>query len=755
MEEYIEKKINLRDYLRVLIKRRWVVITIFTLVVLFVVVNTFTAAPIYKGTSRILIEKERPNLLSIQEVSYGWTDPDFYETQYKIIESRAVARNVIRRLDLKNSPEFSPESQGNLVSNIKRWIRETPKGAKAWITSLIKTEEAKNKAGGETEEDGTPDSGLVSDFIDRIEVSPVEDSWLVDVSVTAKDPVMAARMANELVWAYIDQNLETKLMAAKDAVQWLNDRINDEREKVEAAEKALLQYKEKHQIITGFSSDAENITAQKLAELNNQVVEVELQRVEAETRYRQAIFLIDTPDMLDSIPEVLSNDLVNEIKKMEVALFNRMSEFSKKYGQNHPKMVAIESELADLKKRKAVEAERVVNSLNNEYKLALAREEALKQALAQQKNESLSLNKKAVQFGVLQREAESSRHMYELLIKRFKETSLIEEMKTGNIRIIDRAEVPQAPVGPNKMRNLMLAVVLGLALGVGLAFFLENLDNTIKLPEEIKEQLKIPYLGPVPMISPDGIPENEDKDLVAIHNPKSSASEAYCGIRTGILYSSADTTPQVILMTSAGPLEGKTITSSNMAVVMAKAESKVLLMDCDMRRPRIHKLFMIDREPGLSSILVGTGNVEEAIEPSPVKGLDILPVGPIPPDPSEILGSSRMRQFIDTLREKYTRIIIDSPPVSSITDAVVLAQMVDSVILVIRAGETPRPVIENSLEQLKTVNANIIGAILNAVSVGWDSYYYYQYYYYYYGEDLNRRKQNHSRRLKPLFKKLQ
>ncbi|UCD90510.1 MAG: polysaccharide biosynthesis tyrosine autokinase [Desulfobacterales bacterium] len=742
MDEYIEKKIDLRDYLRVLIKRRWIIMTIFALVVLFVAVNTFTAVLIYKGTSRILIEKERPNLLSIQDVSYGWTDPEFYETQYKIIESRAVARNVIQRLDLENSLEFFPEPQDNIVSNIKGWIRETLQGVKGWIKSIIKTEETKTKGVEQATDHDAPDSGLVSAFIGRIEVSPVQESWLVDVSVSARDPVMAARMTNELVRAYIDQNLETKLMAAKDAVEWLNERIDEEREKVEVAEKALLRYKEKHQIITGFSSDAENITAQKLAELNNQVVEAESHRVEAETRYRQAISLKGTPDMLDSIPEVLSNDLVNEIKKIEVTLFNRMSELSKKYGRKHPKMVAIASELKELKKRKAVEAKRVVNSLKNEYKLALAREESLKQALAQQKDESLNLNKKAVQFGVLQREAESSRHMYELLIKRFKETSLIEEMKTGNIRVIDKAEVPQAPVGPNKNRNLMLAVVLGLTLGMGLAFFLEYLDNTIKLPDEIKEQLKIPFLGPVPIFSPDGIPMNGHKDLVTIHDPKSTASEAYRSIRTGILYSSVDTAPQVIMMTSSGPLEGKTVSSSNMAVVMAKSESKVLLMDCDMRRPRVHKLFSIDREIGLSSILAGTSNIKGAIVPSPVKGLDILPVGPIPPNPSEILGSKRMRQFINALRKKYARIIIDSPPVSSITDAAVLARMVDSVMLVIRAGETPRPVIEYSLEQLKTVNANIMGAILNAVSVGWDSYYYYHYYYDYYGKDRERRKRN-------------
>ena len=749
MEEYREIKIDLRDYLRVLLKRRWVIITAFTVVVLSVAVKTFTANPIYQATAQIVIEKENPNLVSIEQViAVDSTGTDYYRTQYKIIQSRSVARKVVRRLDLKNSPEFFPPPKGNILSKIKVGIQGALSNTKDWIISLLKTGEHTDGFTERMDGDLSFDSELVSAFIERITVSPIQTSRLVDVSVQAKDPVMSARMTNELVTAYIDQNLEIKLTAAKNAAQWLGERINDTRKKVEAAEKALLQYKEAQHIITDFSSDAENITAQKLAELNTKLIEAESQRVEAETRYHQAISLENTPDMLDSIPEVLSNDLIKEVKKMEVVLFNRMSELSKKYGRNHPKMVAIGSELAELKKRKGIEARRVVNSLKNKYKLALAREESLKKALARQKAESLSLNKKAVQFGVLQREAESSRHMYEMLIKRFKETSLTEEMKTGNIRIIDIAETPQYPVKPNKKRNLLLAVIMGLAMGFGLALFLEYLDNTVKLPEEIKEDLNIPYLGAVPAFSQNETPHHMSPDLVTIHSPKSSASESYRGIRTGILFSSADTAPQVIMMTSVSPLEGKTTSAVNLSVTLAKAESRVLLMDADMRRPRIHKIFEVDRKIGLSGVLVGTETLKDAIVSSSVDGLDILPVGHIPPNPSEIIGSQKMGQLLNALRKKYSRIIIDSPPMLAVTDAVVLSQMVDSVILVIRSGETPRPAIQNSLAQLKTVNAKILGAMLNAVGVGRDSYYYYQYSHYYYGEDQERIKKNPRRKRK-------
>jgi polysaccharide biosynthesis transport protein len=738
MEQQTEETIDLRDYIRVLSKRRWVVIAFFTVVVFAVAVHTFTATPIFQGTARIVIEKENPNLVSIQEVmAVDATGSDYYQTQYKIIESRNVAREVINRLDLANSEEFFPEPKDNIIANTRRWINDGVTGMKSWMKSLIKTEQKNTPA----EDDAADDSQLVSAFLGRVSVSPIRNSRLVDVSVEARDPVMAAKMTNALVDAYISRNLEIKLEATKDAVKWLGDRMNDERKKVGDAEQELLQYKQDMEIITDFSSDAEKITAQKLATLNQQVVDAQSQRVEAETRYLQALSVENSPDMLDSIPEVLANDLVKEIKKMEVNLYNRMSELSKKYGRNHPRMVAIESELKDLRKRKATEAKRVVNSLKNEYKLAVAREESLKKALEEQKTESLDMNKKAIKYGILQRQAESARNMYELLVRRFKETSLTEEMKTGNIRIIDGAETPRSPIKPKKKMNLLLALVIGLAGGVGMAFFLEYLDNTIKFPDEIKQILHIPYLGHIPAHTPAGLNDTGPIDDLVVQNlPKSSISESFRGIRTGIILSSPDKAPKVLLVTSAGPAEGKTFTAANLAAVMANSGSKVLLMDCDMRHPRVHKIFEIKRNTGISGIISGNCSIKDAVVKSRVENLDILAAGPLPPNPAELLGSKKMAQLIEALKSGYDRIVIDTPPVTAVTDSVVLSAMVDAVALVVRTNETPRQLIINAVEQMKNVNANIIGAVLNGVNAGRDSYYYYQYYYYYYGDDAKRKK---------------
>jgi exopolysaccharide transport family protein len=743
MEENTQDRIDLRDYLRVVLKRKWTIITVFAVTVITVMIHAFTATPIYKATTRLIIDKENPNVVSIQEVmAVDASGTDYYQTQYKIIESRSVAAEVIRRMRLDQNEEFVAKPKDDLISNITRSISEAFTSLKDRLFSLFRTETPSSE--GPEEE---IDHKLVPAFLNRIEVTPIRNSRLVDISFEAKDPALAAKITNSLAAAFIDQNLETKLRAVQDAVKWLHTRIEEERKKVEKAEQALLKYKEKHDIITDFSSDVEKVTAQKLAQINAQVVEAESKRVEAETRYQQAAALTGSPDMLDSIPEVLNNDLIRQIKAMEVDLYKRMSELSKKYGEQHPQMQAIESELKTLQKRKGQEITRVINSLRNEYKVAEAREKSLKASLEKQKRESLDLNQKAIEYTVLSRETESAKQMYELLIKRFKETSLTEDMRTGNIRIIDRAQVPKAPVRPKRALNILLAVLLGMISGVGLAFFFEYLDNTIKLPEDILRYLRVPYLGPVPAMALNGNPESREKpELVALHSPKSTASEAYRGIRTGILFSSADKPPQALLISSAAPQEGKTSTSLNLAISMAQAGGKTILLDCDMRKPSLHKVLGYPRDKGMSSILVGNCELRDALITTQVPNLDIIPCGPIPPNPSEILGSPRMSKLMELLRKSYSRIIIDSPPITAVTDAVVLGRMVDGTVLVIRAGATPRDIVRNGLSQLKGVNSPILGVVLNGVDMDRDGYYYYQYYYYYYGEDGERKKKAHRKK---------
>lgn len=747
MDQPTIEQIDLRDYLRVILKRRWSIITVFAIIVVSVTIYVYTATPIYMATSRLIIDKENPNVMSIQEVmAVDASGTDYYQTQYKIIESRNVARAVIKRLNLEKNEEFAPKPRDNFLANFIRSMQKTTAAFKNTVLSLLRN--SKMKASQSLNEHDQ-DFRLVSAFIKRIDVKPISNSRLVDVSFEAKDPVLAAKITNTLAQSYIEQNLDTKLKAVKGAVRWLNDRIVAEKEKVERSEQALLAYKSRHSIVTDFTSDVEKITAQKLAHLNTQIVEAESVRVEAETRYQQALALKQTPDMLDSIPEVLKNNLIQQIKSMEVELYKRTSEFSKKYGQKHPQMVAIQAELETLQKRKTYEVKRVVNSLDNEYRVAKAREESLKAGLAKQRKESLDLNQKAIEYGVLQREVESSRQMYQLLINRFKETSLTEDMKAGNIRILDRAEVPKSPIKPRKQRNILMAVLFGLAGGLGLAFFLEYLDNTIKDPEDIKRYLNVPYLGPVPVIATNGIPGKDiSPEMVVLNSPKSTASEAYRGIRTNILFSSAEFEPQVIMVTSAGPQEGKTITSSNLAITMAQSGNKVVLLDCDMRRPRVNKLFGISRNRGMTNLLVEKTDLKLTVFNTSIPNLHVIPSGPIPPNPSEILGSKRMEELVEVLRKNFTRIIIDTPPITAVTDAALLGKLSDGVVLVVRANRTVRDMAITGVEQLTAVGAKLLGVVLNGVAMGRGSYYYYQYYYYYGDEGYQEKKSHRKKKTK-------
>ena len=353
MEEFREQEIDIRKYLSILYKRRWIIIAVFGIILFFGIIRTLRATPIYSSTARILIEIPAATPVSVDDIFAGSQNSwmafqNYYPTQQRIISSRAVAAKVIKKLDLENSKEFNPEPRDDFISNALRTFYGTIGTVKSWAASLLKTDDQQYR----NENIGSPEDGqqfdvnpyLVSSLVGRIQVQQVEESRLFDVSVMARNPKMAAKMTNALVDAYIEHNLETKLQSVKDAVQWLQDRIEEERSKVESAENKLLKFKADQGMVTELSEDIDNINAEKLARLEAQIVSAEAQRVEAETRYRQAIALENTPDQLDSIPEVLRNEIIQEIKKMEVDLYNRMSELSKKYGKNHPQMVAIRSE---------------------------------------------------------------------------------------------------------------------------------------------------------------------------------------------------------------------------------------------------------------------------------------------------------------------------------------------------------------------------------------------------------------------------
>ncbi|HLG28592.1 MAG TPA: polysaccharide biosynthesis tyrosine autokinase, partial [Candidatus Brocadiales bacterium] len=405
---------------------------------------------------------------------------------------------------------------------------------------------------------------------------------------------------------------------------------------------------------------------------------------------------------------------------------------------DHPAALRIKSRMETIKQMMDARVKRFKDGMELECKQALAKEEELRGKLGELKKEMLVIAKKTVPYKSLEREVKANTELYNGLLQRMKEAGVSSGIKTTNVQIVDRAEIPKDPYKPNKKLNILLAMLVGLTCGTGLAFFLDYLDNTVKSPDDVENRIKLPLLGFVPAIE-NGTGDTFRKDLIAHYELRSSASEAYRTIRTGVLFSSPDKKVHSILVTSAYPTEGKTITAVNLATVLAQGSDSVLLVDADLRRPRIHKTFKIDNAKGLTNLLIGEASMDEVIQKSPVENLYILPSGPIPPNPSELLSSKSMDELIEKLKGKYARIVFDSSPMVAVTDARIIATKVDGCICVIHAAKSDIRGTKRAKEQLEDIGGRFIGAVLNNVSMDrrtyYGYYYRYGYYHHYYGED--------------------
>jgi capsular exopolysaccharide synthesis family protein len=415
-------------------------------------------------------------------------------------------------------------------------------------------------------------------------------------------------------------------------------------------------------------------------------------------KYMEQEKITGSPDLEKKDKET---GLVETLKQEQLKLEVEVSEISRRYGPKHPQMVKLLSELESIKAKLAGETQNMID-----------------------------LNKKAAKYTILKREVDSNREIYETLLKRAKETGVSQQLELSNIRIVDPAEVPEAPVKPNKMSNIMAACFFGLIAGVALAFFVEYLDNTIKDPDDVNIYIGLPFLGYIPSAKKEAKAE-EEIDLIVHQKPRSVISEAYRSIRTSILFAFADKPAKTLLITSSNPGEGKTTSVINLGTTMANTGEKVLLVDADMRCSRLHKSFGLTKENGLSDYLVGNITLDTAIKPTRVENLSIVSAGSTPPNPAELLHSGRMKTFLDEAKKRFDRIIIDPTPILTVTDAAILANVVDGVIMLVRAGKTPIEVVIRSKEKLLEAKANIIGVLLNNIDIGQESYYY----YYYYNED--------------------
>jgi capsular exopolysaccharide synthesis family protein len=704
---------HLYDYLLILRKHQWLILAFLLTVVTIVSIATFRMQPVFIATARIEIDRENSNILPFQG-----TDPyevyidseNYIETQSKILQSETLAMQTIRTVGLGGRPEFggsaSDAPMSGSLANQKR----------------------------------PPELGA---FLGSLGIKRVPNSRLLDVSFESTDPQLASRVVNAHIENFIEQNFRSRYEATTQASSWLANQLNELKIKVEKSEDARIAYERQNQIWT--IDEKQNITTQRLADLNKELTDAQSERMKKEAIYQMA-----KSGSLEAVPAVRDSTVLQSLLQKRNDLDAQYAETLNQYGPNFPRVQRLQAQKKELEQLIEREKKNIFNQIENEYRSARQRELLFIEALDKQKAEANQMAERLVQYNILKREAETNKQLYEGLLTKLKEASIASGLRSSNIRVVDPAMVPSAPARPSKSRNIGLAFLVGLVGGIGLALLREYLDNTVKNPDDIEALSRLPSLAVVPafpatngharrprLLKATGNGQEARVELVSHHLPKSHISEAFRALRTSLLLSQADHPPQVILVTSALPREGKTTAAANLAVTLAQLGDSTVLVDADLRKPGVGRALSLGdgKYAGLSSYLAGVSSLELVTIPHPaIENLAAIPTGPLPPNPADLLSSHKLIEAIAELRKKFKFIVMDSPPVMAATDAVIVSAQADGVLLVVRSGETPKEAFTRTRDLLSSVKCHLLGVILNAVDSNAPDYYYsYRYYPYSYG----------------------
>jgi exopolysaccharide transport family protein len=722
-----------REYLRVLIKRKWTVLSSLVLIFSLVAIATLRTTRIYEASGSIAINKMEP-LLNFKDSANGgadYYDPADLDTEVAILKSDLLALQVIKTLNLDKRPEFGG-------------------GAPVPTDSLGLTTD-------ELQPDSQRTTNLLDSFKANLKVVLRPNTRIIDVYYRSPDKELAANVVNTLIHTYIEQNFKTRFESTMEASNWLSKQLVDLQMKVETSQEKLVTYQRMHEILG--MDEKTNIITSKLDELNRELTTAESWRMEKEAVYEQ-VQSADAETAATAAVNanggsgatIASSTLLEKLRGQQADLDIQIAQLNTQFGPSYPKLAQLNSQLKEINSEIQTEIKKVVFRLRGEYMAALQRENMLRAALDKQKQEANKLNESAIEYSLLKRDVESYRTLYEGLLEKLKEAGVTAGLRSNNIRPVDQARVPQYPTEPNVPRNLGFALALGLTTGIGLAFLLEGMDNTVRTPEQAQAISALPSLGMIPMGSKTQAEAStkhltvaaskEAVELVTQTHPQSQMAESYRALRTSLLLSSLGSPPKTILITSALPQEGKSTTSINTSIVLAQKGSRVLLIDADLRRPSIHKTLGMGPRTGLSNVLTGSASLKQAVVRSSIlPSLYVLPAGTPPPNPAELLASSNMKDVLTELREEYDHIVVDTPPTLSVTDAVVMSTRADAVVLVIRCGQTTKQALRRARDLLMQVNARVCGVLLNAVDLNSpDYYYYYEYqgkYHHYYQDEVN------------------
>ncbi|MGH9718187.1 MAG: GumC family protein [Candidatus Acidiferrales bacterium] len=714
--EQMPREPHLLDYLIILRKHQWLILTFFLTVVTVVTVASFKMKPVYRATALVEVDREAQNVLPFQtEDAYSeyMDTEDYIETQMKILQSETLALDTIRSLDLSRYPEFGGSTGSRLPQSISAGERRP---------------------------------AILGAFLGRLGVQRVPNSRLIEVSFSSQSPQLAARVVNAHLQNFIEQNFKSKYDATTQASGWLSSELEELRLQVEKSEDARIAYQRENQIWQ--VDEKQDVTTQKLASLSQAVTSAQTDLAGKEANYRMAL-----GGDVDALAAMRGNGLVQSLLQRKSTLDESYAEAVNQYGPNFPKVQRIVDQQKEVNADLANARKAVVDGIKQEYETAKQRVTLLQGEVNAQKVEANDMAEKLVQYNILEHDAQANKQLYDGIQEKLKEATISAGLRSSNIHTVDPALVPSTPSAPQKTRNILLSILVGLVGGVGLAVFREYLDNTVKSPDDIESLTGLPSLAVVPAL-PDGngrhgrlsrlVGDGASQEvtsprveLLSYVQPKSQISEAFRALRTSLLLSQAEHPPQVILVTSSLPREGKTTAAVNLAVTLAQLGDRTLVIDSDLRKPGIRRALNLTtgKDGGLSSYLAGVSSLDEVMIPHPAIGnLTALTTGPVPPSPADLLSSHRMREGLLELRRRFKFIVIDSPPIMAATDAVILSALTDGVLLVVRSGHTPKEAFTRSRDLLAAVKCRLLGVVLNAVDSNAPDYYYsYRYYPYAYG----------------------
>ena len=708
-----EVRIDGRRFIE-LLRRRPMLISVATLLApIAAFLYLSRQAPTYQAVSTLVIDQATPQYLGsnfrdvVDVENAWWNSQEYLATQQRIMLSRNTAVATAHDLCIAKFPNQRLPDGTTVIA----YLTGDPSCAPSVVQRAGKM------------------------ILDRLEVAPVKESRVVSVTIRDSKPDVARIIANGVAETYARLNLERRLATSEGATDWLGTEFKDLTQELKDAEEALVNFKRKNNLVTVQLDDQQNELTQRRHKIVDELSSVQLKLINLNSQREEYKSLRDNDPQSDTSPAIQDNPVIQKMKESYALEYVKLKELQSKYKDKMPAVVAEEERMARIKIDISNEAKLTVRALDLTYAAKQKEEKDLQAELNRTTAMALQLEAKATQYNGLKRTFERLQKLSEQVGGREKESSVAAHLKTNNIYILDPAQTPDIAIKPNPLIVCALAMVVGFMLGFGLAFILDMLDASIKTPEDIEERLRLPYLGVIPRIQPS------DKELVKgpielyIHSkPKSPIAERCRAIRTSLMFMSPDKPLRRILVTSGEPQEGKSTTAVNLAITMAQSGQRVLLVDTDMRRPRIHKIFKLATTAGFSSLVAGESkDIDGLVRATEVPNLFVMPCGPIPPNPAELLHSDRCRVVVKDLGDRFDRVIFDSPPLGLLTDAAILSSLCDGVVLVAKSGKTSRELLGRARKLLTDLKANILGVVINDLDL-LNRAYGYRYYHYRYGQ---------------------